>query len=154
MLAERNDLAVRHIIGDRDWELFGSHTVDGSLQYQTVRYERVMHDVYTAADFVICRSGATSVCEIAQTATPSVFVPLPSAPGDHQTKNAQALTLTGGGVLVADAELDGAKVVSLIDELLGDPDRLREISERAGEHARPNAAADIADLIETHARAR
>ena len=46
-----------------------------------------------------------------QTATPSVFVPLPTAPGDHQTKNAQALTQTGGGVLVPDAQLDGAKVV-------------------------------------------
>ena len=153
MLADRSDVAVRHIIGDRDWELFGSHRVDGSLQYQPVRYERAMHDVYAAADFVICRSGATSVCEIAQTATPSVFVPLPTAPGDHQTKNAEALTQTGGAVLVPDAQLDGAKVVSLINELLGDHAKLREMSERAGEQARPNAASDIADLIEMHARA-
>ena len=95
--------------------------VDGSLQYQPVRYERAMHDVYAAADFVICRSGATSVCEIAQTATPfSVCAVADLAPGDHQTKNAQALTQTGGGVLVPDAQLDGAKVVSLVHELLGD----------------------------------
>ena len=39
-LADRDDLTVRHIIGDRDWDLFGSHSVDGPLQYQAVRYER------------------------------------------------------------------------------------------------------------------
>ena len=80
-------------------------------------------------------------------------MPLPTAPGDHQTKNAEALTQTGGAVLVPDAQLDGAKVVSLINELLGDHAKLREMSERAGEQARPHAASDIADLIEMHARA-
>jgi UDP-N-acetylglucosamine--N-acetylmuramyl-(pentapeptide) pyrophosphoryl-undecaprenol N-acetylglucosamine transferase len=153
-LADRDDLTVRHIIGDRDWDLFGSHSVDGPLQYQAVRYERAMNDVYAAADFVVCRSGATSVCEIAETGTPAVFVPLPSAPGDHQTKNAQALTVNGGGLLVKDDELDGSKVVDLVNDLLADPHRLADMSMRAGEQARPNAAADIANLIETHARAR
>jgi UDP-N-acetylglucosamine--N-acetylmuramyl-(pentapeptide) pyrophosphoryl-undecaprenol N-acetylglucosamine transferase len=151
VLADRHDLTVRHIIGDRDWELFGSHSVDGPLQYQAVRYERAMNDVYAAADFVICRSGATSVCEIAQTGTPAVFVPLPSAPGDHQAKNARALTASGGGLLVADDELDGAKIVQLVNDLLADPHRLADMSHGASEQARPNAAADIADLIETHA---
>jgi UDP-N-acetylglucosamine--N-acetylmuramyl-(pentapeptide) pyrophosphoryl-undecaprenol N-acetylglucosamine transferase len=154
VLADRHDLTVRHIIGDRDWELFGSHSVDGALQYQAVRYERAMNDVYTGADFVICRSGATSVCEIAETGTPAVFVPLPSAPGDHQTKNAQALTASGGGLLVTDNELDGTKIVDLVNDLLADPYRLADMSMRAREQGRPNAAADIADLIETHARAR
>lgn len=153
-LADRDDLTVRHIIGDRDWDLFGSHSVDGPLQYQAVRYERAMNDVYAAADFVVCRSGATSVCEIAETGTPAVFVPLPSAPGDHQTKNAQALTVNGGGLLVKDDELDGSKVLDLVNDLLADPHRLADMSMRAGEQARPNAAADIANLIETHARAR
>jgi UDP-N-acetylglucosamine--N-acetylmuramyl-(pentapeptide) pyrophosphoryl-undecaprenol N-acetylglucosamine transferase len=151
VLADRHDLTVRHIIGDRDWELFGSHSVDGPLQYQAVRYERAMNDVYAAADFVICRSGATSVCEIAQTGTPAVFVPLPSAPGDHQAKNARALTASGGGLLVTDDELDGAKIVELVNDLLADPHRLADMSHGASEQARPNAAADIADLIETHA---
>lgn len=153
-LSGRADLAIRHIIGDRDWDQFGSHRVDGELAYQPIRYERSMNDVYIAADFVVCRSGATSVCEIAQTATPAVFVPLPSAPGDHQTKNAQALATSGGGLLVADNELDGDRLVDLISELLADPQRLRDMSQAAGKQARPDAAAAIAELIETHARVR
>lgn len=153
-LADRGDLTIRHIIGDRDWELFGDHRVDGALQYQPIRYEHAMPDVMEGADLVVCRAGATSVCEIAQTGTPAVFVPLPGAPGDHQTKNARALTADGGGVLVPDDELDGPELVTLIQDLLADPGRLAEMSARAAAHAKPDAAADIVDLVETHARER
>lgn len=153
-LASRSDLAIRHIIGDRDWELFGGHRVDGVLQYQPIRYETAMFDVYAGAEFLICRAGATSVCEIAQTGTPAVLVPLPGAPGDHQTKNARALTDGGGGVLMSDADVDGDSMVAIIEELLADPSRLAEMSARAAMHARPDAAARIVDLVETHARER
>lgn len=150
-LSGRNDLAIRHLIGDRDWSLFGEHTVQGALQYQPIRYERAMHDVLAAADFVICRSGATSVAEIAQTGTPSVLVPLPTAPGDHQTLNARALSDHGAAILFEDHEVDGAKLVSTINELLADPERLAEMSAKAVAMARPDAAAAIADLVEAHA---
>lgn len=153
-LSGRSDLAIRHIIGDRDWSLYGDHHVEGDLEYQAVRYERAMHDVYAAAAFVVARSGATSVAEIAVTGTPAVLVPLPGAPGDHQTLNARALTDVGGGVLVPDAELDGPKVVALIDELLQDPARLQELSRAALGQGRPRAVEAIADLVEEHARVR
>lgn len=153
-LASRSDLAIRHLIGDRDWELFGGHRIDGTLQYQPVRYERAMHDVYAAADLVVCRAGATSVAEIAETGTPAVFVPLPGAPGDHQTLNARALTDNGGGVLITDGDLDAASLLALLDELLDDPDRRAAMSVNAAAQAKPQAASDIADLVELHARER
>jgi len=153
-LGDRSDLAIRHLIGDRDWDMFGEHEADGALQYQPIRYERAMHDVYAAADLVVCRAGATSVAEIAETGTPAVFVPLPGAPGDHQTLNARALTDSGGGVLIKDADLNGAMLLKLLDELLNDPDRRAEMSAKAAAQAKPDAASDIADLVETHARER
>lgn len=153
-LADRGDLSIRHVIGNRDWDLFGGHAVVGDLHYEPVKYERAMHDVYAAADFVISRAGATSVAEIAETGTPAVFVPLPGAPGDHQTRNAKALTDDDGGVLVLDRDLDGAKVVSLVSELLDDSERLEHLSHAARSHARPQAVQAIADLVEEHARER
>ena len=154
LLADRSDLAVRHVIGERDWELFGDHEVSGPLQYTAVRYEKAMHDLYAAVDLLVCRAGATSVAEIAQTGTPAVFVPLPGAPGDHQTKNARALTEHGGGILVQDGELDGPSLAALIEELSTDPERLGVMSRNALAQAKPAAASAIADLVETHARER
>lgn len=151
-LADRSDLAIRHIVGDRDWELFGDHAVDGDLAYLPIRYERSMEDVYAGADLLLSRAGATSVAEIALTGTPAVLVPLPGAPGDHQTRNARALTDHGGGVLVRDDEMTGPRVVELVDELLSDSARLAEIGETARGLANRNAAGDIAELVEEHAR--
>ena len=110
-----------------------------------------MFDVYAAADLIVCRAGATSVAEIAQTGAPSVLVPLPGAPGDHQTKNAQALSDHDAALLVPDDQIDGPKLIELISDLVDAADRLAQISANAVAQARPDAAAAIADLIETHA---
>ena len=44
------------------------------------------------ADLVICRAGALTVAEVAAAGVPAIFVPLPHAVDDHQTRNAMSLT--------------------------------------------------------------
>ena len=56
--------------------------------------------VYAAADVVVCRAGAMTVAELAVAGVPSVLVPLPGAPGDHQTANARVLERAGGAVVL------------------------------------------------------
>jgi len=158
-LQDRSDLSIRHIIGDRDWPLFGDHRVESAagtpgLQYEPVRYEKNMNDVYAGSDLVVCRAGATSVAEIAETGTPSVLVPLPYAPGDHQTLNARALSDHGGAILMKDADVTGASLVEIVQQLLDTPGDLAELSTKAKALARPDAASAIADLVEMHARER
>ena len=72
-----------------------------------MRYEDDMPTVYAAADLIVCRSGASTVAELAVAGVPSVLVPLPHAPGDHQTANARAMVDAGGALLLADADADG-----------------------------------------------
>lgn len=154
LLGERKDLTIRHVIGDRDWSDFGTGEPTSTPVYQRIQYENAMADVYAAADFVLCRAGATSVAEIALTGTPAVFVPLPGAPGDHQTLNARALADRDGGIIIADDVLTGARVAALIDSLLGDPGRLAAMGKAARTQGHADAASKIADLIEEHARVR
>jgi UDP-N-acetylglucosamine:LPS N-acetylglucosamine transferase len=56
-------------------------------------------------------------------------------------------------VVVADGELDGARLTREVDALLGDPARLATMGEKAHAVARPDAAARVADLVEEAARA-
>ena len=56
-----------------------------------MRYESRMPLVLAAADLVVCRSGGTTVAELAVIGVPSVLVPLPIATRDHQTANAGPL---------------------------------------------------------------
>jgi UDP-N-acetylglucosamine:LPS N-acetylglucosamine transferase len=59
----------------------------------------------------------------------------------------------GGAVVVADADLDGARLARQLDALFAEPDRLEAMGEAAMARARPDAAAAVARLVEQNARA-
>ncbi len=154
-LRGRSDLAIRHVAGRRDYDdLKARLPVDDNdeLDFQLVEYEDDMPAVYAAADVVVCRSGASSVAELAAVGLPSVLVPLPGAPGDHQTANAMALVEVGGAIHVSDAELDGERLVAEIEDLLSHPRRLAEMGVAATTVARRDAASSVVDMVELHAR--
>jgi UDP-N-acetylglucosamine--N-acetylmuramyl-(pentapeptide) pyrophosphoryl-undecaprenol N-acetylglucosamine transferase len=66
------------------------------------------------ADLVICRSGASTVTEIAAIGVAAIFVPLPSAVDDHQTKNAMYLIQNGAGWLQDQENLSPQKLADLL----------------------------------------
>ena len=153
--AARGDVAIRHVVGRRDWELFSAVTPSaGGLVYQRVPYEEDMAGLYAAADVAVQRAGANTVAELALAGVPSVLVPLPGAPGDHQGANARAMAGVGGAVVVPDDELDGQRLGHELDALLGDPARLSLMGEAARSLGRPDATAQVASLVEQHARRR
>ena len=151
----RDDLAIHHVIGSRDWDALGDrHPSGDALQYRAVRYEDRMDTVLAAADLLVGRAGGTTVAELAEVGLAGVLVPLPGAPRDHQTANAAALVGVGGAILIPDAELDGARLVAEITPLLDSPDRLAAMGRAAHGLAHPDAADRVAALVEEHARAR
>ncbi len=155
--AGRRDLAVRHAVGARDWELVEAERPslppDGEgLVYQPVRYEDRMGLLMAAADLLVCRAGGNTVAEAAVVGLPTVLVPLPNAPGDHQTANARALADAGGAVLVPDAELDADRLVAEVERLLADDALLAAMGQAAASMGRRDAADRVAALVEEHAR--
>lgn len=151
----RSDLHIRHIAGRRDYGWVAERVESiggGELGYDLVEYEDDMVAVYAAADLVVGRSGASSVAELAAAGVPAVLVPLPGAPGDHQTANARVLAGAGAAVVVADEDLDGARLAAEIDSLAADPDRLDDMGRAARTAARPDATEAVVDLIEKCAR--
>jgi UDP-N-acetylglucosamine--N-acetylmuramyl-(pentapeptide) pyrophosphoryl-undecaprenol N-acetylglucosamine transferase len=119
-----------------------------TLEYRMVSYERDMPALYASATLMVCRAGATTVAELAAAGVPSVLVPLPGAPGDHQTRNAEALVEVGAAVMLADAECDGDRLEKEVGTLLDDPERLEAMGQAAKAVARPDAADRLAELVE------
>jgi len=151
--AQRNDVAIRHAVGKRDWHdasLKRPNAEAGLLIYQAIEFEDRMGDVLTAADIVICRAGATTIAELAVTAMPSVLVPFPKATGDHQSANARMLADADAAIAVPDGECDGARLSDVISPLVVDRRRLQSMGDAARRFAAPNAASDVAALIEKH----
>jgi UDP-N-acetylglucosamine--N-acetylmuramyl-(pentapeptide) pyrophosphoryl-undecaprenol N-acetylglucosamine transferase len=159
--AERADVVIRHVVGSRDWDEFHEGRGDeeavswrGGLVYQQVKYEEDMASLYMAADIAVQRAGANTVAELALAALPSVLVPLPGSPGDHQGANARSMASAGAAVVIQDDELDGARLAKELDALLGDQDRLARMGHAARVLARPDAAEDVARLVEERARSK
>jgi UDP-N-acetylglucosamine--N-acetylmuramyl-(pentapeptide) pyrophosphoryl-undecaprenol N-acetylglucosamine transferase len=154
--SDRGDLALRHVVGERDWSLVTDRVPalpDGGLFYQPVRYDNQRELSLAAADVVVSRAGGNTVAELAAVGLASILVPLPGAPGDHQTANARQLADGGGAVLVADADMTAARLVTEVDGLLGEPGRLAAMAAAASATGRRDAAEAVAALLETHARA-
>ena len=153
--ADRRDLAIRHVVGRRDWETMSESPLelpDEGLIYRAVEYEDRMDLLFAASDLLIGRAGGTTVAELAQVGLPAILVPLPGAPRDHQTANAAALVAAGAAILVPDAELDGARLAREIEPMLESPVILERMSQGARTLAHPDAASRVAALIERVAR--
>jgi len=158
--ADRGDLALYHVVGRRDADWVAQKApvaadgreTPGALWYRQVPYEEHMERVYSAADLVVSRAGGMTVAEIALIGVPAVLVPLPGAPGDHQTANARILVDAGAAVLVGDAACTGARLAAEIEALVAEPGRLGAMAKAAATLGHPGATVAIAGLVDEHAR--
>lgn len=114
--------------------------------YVVLPYADRMDLAYAAADLVVCRAGANTVCELAAVGLPAVLVPLPIGNGE-QRFNAADLVAAGGAVLVDDAEVTPAWVRETVLPLMGDPDRLAQLAVGAASVGRRDADEALADLV-------
>jgi len=102
---------------------------------------------YAAADIIISRSGASSVSELCVVGKPVIFIPSPNVSEDHQTKNAQAITGKGAGVLIKESELDTDFEIKC-EELLNNDVLQSDLSSEIRKLALENATQDIVDEVE------
>ena len=104
-------------------------------------------DRISQSQLVISRSGASSVADISTIGRPSIFVPLAAAIRDEQTANAKELVEAGGALLLTESEFTAENVANKIESVLQDGSKAQTMADAALGCARPNATADIADMI-------
>ncbi len=147
---EAPGIRIIHQTGERDYNdaLAAYRRIGEStgLNFEVFKFIEDMPSAFANADLVVCRSGASTVAEIAAAGKPAVFVPFPRAADDHQRVNAEALVRHGAAVVVEESKLEGVWLAETIATLLQDSQRLRQMSHAARELAHPNAARDIAAM--------
>lgn len=107
-----------------------------------------MAERLSRAHLMICRSGASTVAELACAGMPAILIPFARAADDHQTVNARALTQAGAAWAMSEAEATPAALAGKLAELVADPERLARASDAARTQAHPQAAEALADLVE------
>ena len=144
--AERSDRTLLHVTGRRDYDEFlATSPMTTGLDYRVSAFADMV-ELWSVADVAVCRAGAITIAELAVLAVPSVLVPLPGAPHDHQTKNALAVVAAGGARMVRDDECTGDTLAHVLEEILMPVTRV-SMEEGARSIARPHAAQAIASVV-------
>jgi len=105
-----------------------------------------MAEAYKWADVVICRAGALTVSELAMAAKPAVFVPLPHAVDDHQTKNAMYLVERGAAKLIPQVEFNGTTLAQTLNALFISDAVVQKMAKEAHDAAHADATNHVADI--------
>jgi undecaprenyldiphospho-muramoylpentapeptide beta-N-acetylglucosaminyltransferase len=146
-------VTIYHVTGRRDFADLTARwvaNVDDVIDYRQVPFEPDVPRLYQAADVAITRAGALTVAELAMAGLPAVLIPLPGAPGDHQTLNARALAEVGGGILMADSEVSSGRLDEEVGALLAEPVRRAEMAQSAHGLAHVDAAGEVAEVVLSH----
>jgi len=139
---------VLHVAGTGKGFVPGAVT---AAPYVVLEYCDRMDLAYAAADLVVARSGANTVCELTAVGLPAVYVPLPIGNGE-QRLNADAVIAAGGGVLVDDAAVTPAWVGDVVRPLVLDEARLATMAAAAASVGERGGDELLADLVVAAAR--
>jgi len=141
----RDSLRIIHQTGTHDLDMvhdaYAAHGISGDV----VPFIHDMASVYSEADLLVCRAGATTIAEITVSGKAAVLIPFPYAVGDHQTLNARVLVDAGAALMIREQDLSGEKLAVIIKDLLCDRGRIREMEARSRRLGNAHAAADIVD---------
>ena len=150
LLAAVPGLGVLHQAGARHAEAtraaFAATGADPA-RWQVEAFLDDMPARFAEASLVMCRSGASSLAELAAAGRPSLLVPFPLAADDHQRKNAEAFARAGAAELLLEREMTDEVLFTRLLALLGDPERLLAMAGRSRELAQPRAAGTIAKVV-------
>lgn len=82
------------------------------------RFIERMDAFFSLSDLIITRAGATSIAEMIHFEKPSVLIPIPNSPDNHQFLNANYLEQSGGGEILLEEDLSKESLLSLVDSML------------------------------------
>lgn len=143
---EAPGIHIIHQTGERDYNNALAAYQELGECAEVSKFIDDMPAAFARADLVVCRSGASTVAEVAAAGKPAVFVPFPQAADDHQRVNAEALARHGAAVVVEESKLQGLWLAETVAALLQDSHRLHQMSAAARALAHPNAAHEIAAM--------
>lgn len=118
------NIQILHITGTLDYDegLELQKRKDVFLRIITKPFLTEMEFAYGASNLVMCRSGASTIAELAAMKVPSILIPYPHSADGHQKLNAQLVEQSGAGTMVLQDDLNSENVVPIMKKLFFDQD--------------------------------
>lgn len=144
---EEAGVQVLHICGpaeEEEWKPYYEKYPEAGV---LVGFCREVQYAYAACELAVCRSGASSLTELAFYAKPSVLIPYPFSADDHQVTNAEIFSVPGAAELWSQDQLDEESFAARLLSLIEDDSRLKEMAIGMEELAIPDASEKVCEVV-------
>jgi UDP-N-acetylglucosamine--N-acetylmuramyl-(pentapeptide) pyrophosphoryl-undecaprenol N-acetylglucosamine transferase len=148
-LPGRDRLRVVHQTGEAMRGEVAAAYAAGGREAEVLPFLDDMEARFAQADLVVSRSGATTCAELAAAGKAAVLVPFAQAADDHQRQNARAMENAGAARMIEEKDLTGERLAAVVLDCLAAPERLRAMEDAARALGKADAAARVADLLES-----
>ncbi len=140
---------LTHQTGEREFLAVQSAYRDAGIRADIRPFLPRIYEEFADADLIVARAGAGTVAEITAAGRAAILVPFPGAADDHQTRNAQALERAGAARMVRESDWKAGRFAAEISRFMEHPEELDRMEEASRKLARPDAAALIADMVDS-----
>lgn len=133
-----------------------SHYEEVKKEVEETEYLKIFEkidgiNVMANSTLLVSRAGATTLCEICALGMPSILIPSPFVPNNHQYKNAKSLVDVDAATMIEEKELTASLLNEKIKELLNNQDKLHELSKNARKLNNDKVLEDIINVVEKYA---
>ena len=126
-------------------ERYAAHDIPAELGTYFEDMDKRLADTH----LFIGRAGASTVAELTVVGRPAILVPLPIATDDHQAANVREIVAAGGARAIRQEKFTPAELAKQIQAMAQHPETLATAAHAAWNCGYANAAADLADLVES-----
>ncbi|MDJ0641863.1 MAG: undecaprenyldiphospho-muramoylpentapeptide beta-N-acetylglucosaminyltransferase [Erythrobacter sp.] len=132
---------------DRVRERYANHDIPAELG----TYFEDMHERLADTHLFVGRAGASTIAELTAVGRPAILVPLPIATDNHQASNTREVVKAGGARMIRQDNFTPKELAKQIQAMAQNPTSLSNAAHGSWNCGRPDAAKDLADLVESMA---
>lgn len=147
--ALRQRLQVTQQCRPEDLEAVRARYANHDIPAELGTYFEDMHERLADAHLFIGRAGASTIAELTAVGRPAILVPLPIATDDHQAVNTREMVKAGGARMIRQEAFSAKELAKQIQAMAMNPASLANAAHCAFNCGRPDAARDLADLVES-----
>lgn len=147
--ALRQRLQVTQQCRPEDLDAVRKRYAEHDIPAELGTYFEDMHERLADAHLFIGRAGASTIAELTAVGRPAILVPLPIATDDHQAVNTREMAKAGGARMIRQEAFQPKELAKQIQAMAMNPQSLANAAHCAFNCGRPDAARDLADLLES-----
>lgn len=145
-LFEGKDYEILFVTGKNDYDKIKNNNFPKNVK--VLPYVENMPRIMKKTDLIVTRAGASTLSEVIALKIPSIIIPSPYVPDDHQTKNALDLVEKDAAVMIKEADLNSYELVKNIDNLINNQKKLDNLKNNLESLDVKNSSTKIYEILD------